>query len=167
MASTTPRTRLLPLDQAAALEGGRVYPCLSVCYRRGRSREVLTCHGPLLLRDTPRTQSHNRRGRWPPPRTLPAPPAGATLRCAHRRARAHCERTPCTKEPGPEPGATRVSESARQLPPRPAGPQATYGPTGRRGQKSTRAHLGKACQNILMFSLIPQRESCTAKAKRR
>lgn len=66
-AGSTPRTRLLPLDHAAALEGGRVYPCLSVCYRRGRSREVLTCHGPLLLRDTPRTQSPNRQGRWPPP----------------------------------------------------------------------------------------------------
>lgn len=94
-------------------------------------------------------------------------PSVRTCGHTHGKPVLHTEKPEPERVAGPEPGTAGVPESARLLPPSPAGPQATYSSTRPRGQKPTWAHLGKACQNILMFPLIPQRESCAAEAKRR
>lgn len=131
-----------------------------------------TCHRLLLLRDRARIPFHTCQDCDLHPmlcQALQPDPHPSVRTDGH----AQCTHVLCTQEPEservpePEPGTARVSGSACLLPPSPTGPQATYGSTRPQGQKPTQAHLGKACQNILMFSLIPQRESCTAKAKRR
>lgn len=97
--------------------------------------------------------------------TLLGPDPNCNMRtCVHTRHRCMLSNKGAgTREDRAEPGRAGLSESAFPLPPSHAGRQATYGSTWPRGQKPTCAHLGKACQNMLTFSLIPQRENYTAK----
>lgn len=118
---------------------------------------------PLPSRDRPRipspTSQEGDTGPVPCQLLQPDP----DLACVPAGTHSTRTRTLCTE--GPEASLAKVPRSACLLRPSPTGPQATYSSIRPQGQKPTRAHSGKACQNILMFSLIPQRESRAAEAK--
>lgn len=158
---------IMSFNHTTALGGvGGLYLSLLVYMLQKRklwNGEMMTCHWSLPLRDRPKTQSHN-------PRAAASIPCSVKLLWPDAKFSTHtCVHT-CHKcmlsNKGAETRGDRANvaqQGSQNLLPAATQTCRTPGhlwfPSAWRAKTHTRAHLGKACENGVMLSLILQRET--------